>query len=306
MDVLGMLGYKAADRLLIVNADDFGMCHATNEAIKQLLDEGAVSSATVMMPCGWAKDAAVWSAAHPQADVGIHLTFTSEWEGYKWGPVNRQGGTSSLVTAEGYFPSDCLTFERQAEPAQVRAEMIAQIEMALSLGMNPTHLDSHMGSLYGLETGRDFLDIVFDVCSEYGLPFRLPKSIAITGMQLSPDMEALAQQRAAQAAAKGVVILDELLSLPYANQEGQNEEQVKAEMAALLRSLKPGVSEIIIHPSCITTELQSITPHWERRGLEFQLLLDPGMKQVIADEGIHLIRWADLRDAQRGMPPQRH
>ncbi|MCM3338466.1 polysaccharide deacetylase family protein [Paenibacillus sp. MER TA 81-3] len=303
MNVLSALGYQATDRLLIVNADDFGMCHATNEAIKQLLDEGAVSSATVMMPCGWAQDAAVWSAAHPQADVGIHLTFTSEWEGFKWGPVNRRGDTSSLVTAEGYFPSDCLAFEQQADLEQVRDEIIAQLEMAYAIGMNPTHLDNHMGSLYGLATGRDFLDIVFDVCAEYGLPFRLPKSIE--GMQLPPEMGPLALQRAEQAAAKGVVILDELLSLPYASQEGQSEEQMKAAMIALLRSLKPGLSEIIIHPSFITGELQAITPHWERRGMEFQLLLDPDMKQVIADEGIHLIRWADLRDVQQGMPPQR-
>ncbi|KIL40814.1 hypothetical protein SD70_11310 [Gordoniibacillus kamchatkensis] len=298
MSLAKALGYGANDRLLIVNGDDFGMCHATNEGIRQLLAEGAISSATVMMPCSWAKEAVSWAAAHPEYNVGVHLTLTSEWRFYKWGPVTRSGGVSTLTTDEGYFPPDSLTVERNADPEQVRKELVSQIELALRMGLSPTHLDNHMGSLYGLQTGRDFLDIVFDLCAAYGLPFRLPRRIS-PGGGLRPELARLAEQRAAMADAKGVVILDALLSLPFELGEGETYDMFKNSMAALLRSLQPGVSEIIIHPSLVTDELKAINPHWKKRGMEFDIFRDPDIRNVIAAEQIRMIRWSDLRDLQR-------
>ena len=104
----------------------------------------------------------------------------------KWGPVYRDGAVDSLVTNEGYFCKDSKTFERQADPVQVRHELIAQIKMALQLGVNLTHADNHMGSLYGLQTGRDFLKPVLEVCANYGLPFRLPRNLLLENGQLAP------------------------------------------------------------------------------------------------------------------------
>ncbi len=292
------VGHNQDDRLLIVNADDFGMCHSANAGIQQLLEEGAISSATLMMPCGWAKEAADWSARHPQYDVGVHLTFTSEWSGYKWGPVTRHAAVRSLVTDEGYFPADCASFERQADPEHVRTEIISQIDMALSTGLQPTHLDNHMGSLYGLATGRDFLAVVLDICAEYGLPFRLPKSLP-TVSRVTPEMAERSKAAVALAEAKGVVILDNLLGLPFELGEGETYESFKASMAQLLRRLQPGISEIIIHPAHVTDELKSIHGQWRKRGMEFDVFRDPDIRRVIEDEGIRLIRWADLRDVQR-------
>lgn len=154
MSLAKALGYGENEKLLIINADDYGVCHSVNVGIQQLLLEQTVSSATIMMPCGWAREAALWSARHPQVDVGVHFTFTSEWDMYRWGPVNRKGSTSSLVTHENYFPKDSKTFELKADPEQVKEELIAQIEMALAMGMKPSHADNHMGSLYGLATAE--------------------------------------------------------------------------------------------------------------------------------------------------------
>jgi predicted glycoside hydrolase/deacetylase ChbG (UPF0249 family) len=305
MKLARALGYGESDRLLIVNADDFGMCHAANDATRQLLAEGAVSSATVMMPCGWAKEAAAWGAAHPQYDVGVHLTFTSEWQTYKWGPVTREGGVASLITGEGYFPQDCMTFERRADPSEVRREIVNQIEMALRMGVDPTHLDNHMGSLYGLQTGRDFLEIVFDVCAAYRLPFRMPRYPDV-GLDLPPQAAQLAALRAGQADAKGIVILDYLLGLPFHLERGETYDAFRDSMISLLRSLKPGVSELIIHPAVVTDELKAINPQWEKRGMEFAIFRDPAVQHVIAAEGIRMIRWSDLRSVQRDGDWQRH
>lgn len=298
MSLVQSLGYRSDARLLIVNADDFGMCHAANEGIQQLLTEGAVSSATVMMPCGWAKEAVSWAASHPECDVGVHLTFTSEWPLYKWGPVTRDGGVSSLITGEGYFPADSLSVERNAEPREIRKEIESQIEMALNMGLSPTHLDNHMGSLYGLKTGTDFLDVVFEICAAYGMPFRLPRYTDI-GLDIRPEAAKLAERRAAQADAKGVVILDYLLGLPFELGEGETYEKFRDSMASLLRSLKPGVSELIIHPSYVTDELKAINPEWRKRGMEFDVFRDPFIREVIAAEQIRMIRWTDLQDLQR-------
>ncbi|UHA72184.1 polysaccharide deacetylase family protein [Paenibacillus sp. 481] len=300
-NVMERLGYEANTKLLIINADDFGMCHATNAGIMQLLAEDAVSSASLMVPCGWSKEAATWSAAHPQLNVGIHLTFTSEWEGYKWGPVGLRSGAelSSLIAPDGSFPSECLTVEHQANAAHIRAECIAQIEQALAYGISPSHVDNHMGSLYGLASGRDFLDVVLDVCAQYGLPFRLPRAIA--RMNLPVEVMKHAQARMAQADANGVVIIDHLVGLPYSVSvdSKQTYDDMKTDMLALLDDIQPGITELYTHPSHVTDELKAITPSWERRGFEFELLRDPDLKQAIADADIRVIRWSDLRDAQR-------
>jgi len=300
MSLAKALGYGENEKLLIINADDYGVCHSVNVGIQQLLLEQTVSSATIMMPCGWAREAALWSARHPQVDVGVHFTFTSEWDMYRWGPVNRKGSTSSLVTHENYFPKDSKTFELQADPAQVKDELIAQIEMALAMGMKPSHADNHMGSLYGLATGRNFLSIVLDVCASYGLPFRLPRNLRQNiGQVASPELEEQAKQLGMLADSKGVVILDYLIGLPFQLEEGETFDSLKASMQQVLEGLQPGVSEIIIHPSLVTDELNAFHMQPLKRGMELELFRDAEIKNTMQKENIRMIRWSELQKLQR-------
>ncbi|OMF38312.1 hypothetical protein BK133_01940 [Paenibacillus sp. FSL H8-0548] len=300
MSLAKALGYEEGEKLLLINADDYGLCHSVNSGIQQLLLDQIVSSATIMMPCGWAREAALWSARHPQLDVGVHFTFTSEWDLYRWGPVNRKQNTDSLVTNENYFPRECKTFEQQADPEQVKMELIAQIEMALAMGMKPTHADNHMGSLYGLATGRNFLSIVLDVCASYGLPFRLPRYLLEENGQIAPpELAEQAKQLAQLADSKGVVILDYLVGLPFQLQEGETFDSLKANMQQLLQSLHPGVTELIIHPSLVTDELNAFHAQPLKRGMELELFRNAEIKQTLQDEGIRMIRWRELQKLQR-------
>lgn len=300
MNVATSLGYGSDERLLIVNADDYGLCTSVNSGVQQLLREQAVSSATVMMPCRSSKEAAEWSAKNPQYDVGIHFTFTSEWDSYRWGPINRGAATQSLVTSEGYFPKDSRTFEQQAVAEQVRGELIAQIETALKYGMQPSHADNHMGSLYGLETGHHFLDVVLEVCAKYGLPFRLPRLLAAGDGQVAPPEKAeQARQLGLLADSMGVVVLDYLVGLPFQLLKGETYPSLKNDMKKLLSSLQPGVTELIIHPSLVTDELLAFHGQPEKRGMEFQLFRDEEIQKTISDEGIRMIRWSDLQKLQR-------
>lgn len=300
MSLAKALGYDEGERLLLVNADDYGLCHSVNSGIQQLLLDNTVSSATLMMPCGWAREAALWSARHPQIDVGVHFTFTSEWDLYRWGPVNRKGSTDSLVTNENYFPKDSKTFEQQADPEQVKQELIAQVEMALAMGMKPSHADNHMGSLYGLATGRNFLAIVLDVCASYGLPFRLPRYLLQENGQVAPpELAEQAKQLTKLADSKGVVILDYLVGLPFQLQDGEDYDSLKTSMQQLLKSLHPGVTELIIHPSLVTEELHAFHGQPLKRGMELELFRDSEIRQTLQDEGIRMIRWRELQKLQR-------
>jgi predicted glycoside hydrolase/deacetylase ChbG (UPF0249 family) len=302
MNVAQSLGYGPQDRLLIVNADDFGLCHSTNSGIQSLLQDGVVSSATMMMPCAWAREAALWSARHTHLDVGVHFTFTSEWSSMKWGPVYRDGAVDSLVTNEGYFCKDSKTFERQADPVQVRHELIAQIKMALQLGVNLTHADNHMGSLYGLQTGRDFLKPVLEVCANYGLPFRLPRNLLLENGQLAPaELASQARKHAEEADRLGVVVLDYLLGLPFRSEVNETYDSFKVQMIKLLQHLHPGVSEIIIHPSLVTDELRAFHEAPLKRGMELELFRDPDIQETLRAEGIIPIKWRDLRTLQRSL-----
>lgn len=300
MSLAEALGYGKEDKLLLVNADDFGLSHAVNLGVRQLLEEQAISSATLMMPCGWAPDAAGWSVQNPQYDVGIHFTFTSEWDIYRWGPVNRSSSSASLVDGHSYFPKDARTFELQAGEGEVRAELIAQLEMALAMGLKPSHADNHMGSLYGIAAGRSFLPAVLDVCASYGLPFRLPRYVTPqTGQVVASGLAGMAQQAAALADAKGVVIIDYLISLPFHLGPGETYSSVKADMQHMLRGLHAGVTELIIHPAQVTDEFRAFHPEHEKRGMELELLRDDDVLQTLQEEGIRLIRWSELQQLQR-------
>ncbi|MHA6484057.1 polysaccharide deacetylase family protein [Paenibacillus sp. strain BS8-2] len=300
MSLAQSLGYNEGARLLLVNADDYGLSLSVNKATQQLLESGDISSATIMTPCAWAREGALWSAERPQFDVGIHFTFTSEWGPYKWGPVTKHADVSSLVTKEGYFPDDSKSFEEQAAAEQVKIELISQIERALSLGMNPSHADNHMGSLYGLQTGKHFMAEVLDVCAEYGLPFRLPRYVTPEPGQVAPPhVEEQARQVAALADSKGVVILDYLVGLPFRKQEGETYDSFKSSMKGMLSSLKPGVTELIIHPSIENEELTIFHLEPEKRVMEFNIFQDEEMKAHLKNEGIQLIRWSELQKLQR-------
>ncbi|UJP10076.1 ChbG/HpnK family deacetylase [Microbacterium sp. KUDC0406] len=205
------LGLPPGTRAIILNADDFGMCRAANRAITGLLSDGHLDSATLMMPCAWAPAAAAFAASRTDLDVGVHLVLTSEWSGYRWRPLT--GIRSSLTDADGYFPRTCLEVEQNATEEEVAAELAAQLEAALAAGIDVTHLDNHMGSVYGLETGRDFLAQVLPLAARHGLPFRLPRH----GTETEPDaaMQALLAQAAAVADAAGVVIPDRSWTHPF-------------------------------------------------------------------------------------------
>ncbi|MDQ0728232.1 polysaccharide deacetylase family protein [Microbacterium sp. W4I20] len=300
-DLADRLGLAPGARAIILNADDFGMCHAANTAIVDLLTAGRIDSTTVMVPCAWSPEALAFAASRTDLDVGVHLVLTSEWTRYRWRPLT--GTATTLVDADGFFPADVAVVERTADEAEVAAELAAQVQAALDAGVDVTHLDNHMGSVYGLLTGRDFLRPVFELAARHGLPFRLPR--IMDGVGADAALQATLHDAAAAADAVGVEIIDRLWSHPFAllgegTPAEETYEQVRDGFIALLRAVPAGVTEIYLHPMVDDDELRAAVDYGAtKRGYELRLLADPVVLQAIEDEALVRIGWRDLRDLQR-------
>jgi len=300
-DLADRLGLAPGARAIIINADDFGMCHAANSAIVELLDGGGADSATIMVPCAWSPEALAFAASRTDLDIGVHLVLTSEWRRYRWRPLT--GTATTLVDADGFFPPDVVSVEELASEADVEAEITAQLQAALDAGVDVTHLDNHMGSVYGLATGRDFLAPVFALAARHGLPFRLPRSM--DGVGVDAELQQLLDRATAAAAAAGVEIIDRLWSHPFeligeGTPDEETYEQVRDGFIALMRAVPAGVTEIYLHPMVDDDELRAAVDFASaKRGYERRLLTDPVVLQAIADEELVRIGWRDLRDLQR-------
>ena len=291
------LGFCTNDRLFIINADDLGIAHSTNQAIFELFQKNSITSASIMIPCPEAKEAVKLCKQNNSANVGIHLTLTSVGNQF-YKPVYQERILNSLITKQGFFPHDVLEIEQNADPEEVRIELDAQIQTAISLGIDPTHLDSHAGSIMGLNHGRDFLEIVFDLCEKFELPFNLPLRILEQPFFSSSQKELFAK-RIESAKRRGILLIDDLSGLSFHLHDGEEYEDMKQELMYKITNLKPGITQIVTHPSIVTEELKALTPHYMKREMEFNLFSDPEIKELIEYENIKLVSWKIIRDLQR-------
>ncbi len=268
------LGYGADERLLIVNCDDLGMCHSANEGVYDALRNGFATSATLMVPCPWARDAA---ARYRGEDVGVHMTLTAEWELYRWGPITQ---APSLLGGDGGFPRTIEDVWDHADLDEVRRELRAQVERAILWGFDVTHIDSHMGTL---QLRPEFFDVYLDLAVEFDLPMRL--SGESTQQFIGFPFRDLAAQ-------EGIVSPDHLVVY--------NGVGARAALEELLSDLRPGVTEIFLHPATDHAELRALAPDWQARVDDHRLLTaEPELRKAMDRVGVQLIGWRELRDLQR-------
>ena len=270
------LGYGADDRLLIVNCDDLGSSHAANVGVYEALREGTATSATLMVPCPWAREAA---ARHRGEDVGVHLTLNSEWDRYRWGPITY---APSLVDGDGGFPRTVEEVWEHADMDEVRRELRTQVERAILWGFDVTHLDSHMGTL---QLRPEFFDVYLELAVEFELPLRLAGASAerITGF----PFRRLAEE-------EGVVFPDHFLHVA-----GRGTRPV---LERALAELRPGVTEVYAHPAVDTPELRALAPDWPARVDDHDLLArDHDLPAMAERLGVTFIGWRALRRLQRSI-----
>ena len=283
-----------ADVRLILHADDFGMSHSVNRAIIEMLDQGAVSSASIMMPCPWVAEAAAYARAHPEKDIGLHLTLNSEWKTLRWGPLAPRDRVPGLLDPEGYlWPSVAGTASR-ARPEEVEAELRAQIEHARRLGIRFTHLDTHMGALYARP---DYFQLFEKLGRECGVPILRVKPSEQAAAQAPPAVRDYLLANEERYRAEGVFRLDSLLSAPARG--ASNEDQARAAYHAALRNLPPGVHMMILHPGYLGEELKGATAGAWQRDADRRIFLAPETRRLMDKLGIRLVGWQDAAPAGR-------
>jgi len=287
----------ASERQLIINADDLGWTAGTNDAIFRLMTEGWITSASAMMPCLSATETLERMRSASLGRVGVHLTLTSGATRSER-PVFRQHPLPGLTDEDGCFHRDAARAELDADPEEVRFELEAQIAGVIAAGIDPTHVDSHAGAVLGIAGGRDFLDIAFDLCEKYRLPFNLPRRVVE-----QPGFDAATKRRwqtgIDSARARGISLIDDLVSLPYCCGEATDYNQMKARLMAMLKGIRPGITQWTVHPSLPTDDVRQLTPCWRERAIEYDLLRDPDIRHLLDADGIRLVSWQDIRDEQR-------
>ena len=281
------LGYPAGSRVLILHADDVGMCYEHSAASKQLLQAGHIQSAAAMVPCPWFNEFAAWYKEHSHFDVGLHLAMNSEWTHYRWGPVAPRDLVPGMVDPDGYLWRSVRETVRHASPGEIEREIRAQIERALSRGIRPGHVDTHMGTLYAR---LEFTRAYFKVAQEYRIP-----AMAI---ELTPDLMArfkkqgypLTDETVKLANTYSLPKLDDFYSVP----DGKTYEEKREKLFAVVRSLRPGITEIIFHPSADSEGLRKITGSWQQRIWDAQVLADPETGKLLKAQGVVLTNWKEM------------
>jgi len=274
------LGYPANSKLLIIHADDLAVAHSEDAASFDALDKHAVTSASIMVPCPWLTEVADYAKSHPDADLGLHLTLTAEWKTCRWGPVESKDKVPSLLDPSGYLWPEVEPAVRNLKSEEVEREIRAQIEYALAVGIHPTHLDSHMGTLFARP---DLFAVYVKVAHDYRLPF-----LAVRTPDAPKELLSLLSDKD--------VVLD---SLVIAGPE-VGAANWKTFYSNAIKNLKPGVTEIIVHLGHDDAELQAVmVDHpdygaaWRQR--DYDVITSPEFKQTLEENHVTLIQWKDLK-----------
>jgi predicted glycoside hydrolase/deacetylase ChbG (UPF0249 family) len=275
------LGYAADAKLLIIHGDDLGMAHSVNRGTLDGMRNGVVNSGSVMVPTPWFPEIAAAAREDPDLDLGLHLTLTAEWRHYRWGPVLPVTEVPTLVDSAGYLWATAEDAAAHMDPGEAEAELRAQVERAMRFGMRPTHLDSHMGTLF--ETPELF-EAYLQVGRDYALPVLIPA-------------DAMAEQAAELTALVGPddIVIDRLLMI----YPGVAIEDWEAFYLGLIEDLEPGVTEIIVHVAYDDDEIRAATAGnegWDApwRQADLDAVTGPALRRALDEHGVQLITWREI------------
>lgn len=274
------LGYPANSRLLVIHADDFGMMHTVNHAIEDAFAHHWVTSASVMVPCPWFPEVARWAKSHPGADLGIHLTLNADWTSYRWRPVSSHSH-SSLVDKDGYLPLLAEYVDQHATISDVETELRAQVAKAEAAGIRPSHMDSHMGTLYSPEP-------LFQAYLGLGRQLHIP---LLLSRKPSDDITLPLPA----GINRDAVPIDKVMELTH----NPGKDHWLETYEQMLASLPPGTYELIVHLAYDDGEIQAATfdhPDWgaQWRQNDLNMVSSPAFQKFLKDQHFILVSWQDL------------
>ena len=297
------LGFPKGAKVIIFHVDDIGMSIDSNLGAVRAMEEGIATSGSLMMPCPWVPGYVAHLKENPSLDIGLHLTLTSEWDNYRWGPVSGDA-TPTLLDGQGKLYKTVAEVVTHADPADVDREIRAQLKLARTMGVNPTHLDSHMGTLFAKP---EFMASYIKLGMDNGIPVMFPGGHDTEILKTNPLAKSLAGQMKAiglELWNAGLPVLDDLYDASYGWQvpdsakesdEALQHYRTHAYIRAL-EEIKPGITMVITHCTDPSPVFKYITDSGYTRKGDMLAMLDPELKKYIEDNGIILTTWRELLD----------
>jgi len=296
------LGYPKGSKVLILHVDDVGMSWDSNEGAIQAIEKGVATSVSIMMPCPWVPGFVHYMQSHPGVDAGLHLTLTSEWRDYRWGPLSGKSSVPGLVDKEGALWSTVENVVTNATADEVEVEIRAQLERAKTFGFTPTHMDSHMGTLFAKP---EFIERYLKVGIENRIPVMFPGGHnTMIGKQTKSSDQILQQmsQTGKMLWDNGLPVLDDLHNASYEfdYKPGMREEDLRkfatSRYIETIRNLKPGLTMVIMHCTQPTEVFPRITDSGQIRKGDLLAMTDPAFKKFLEQEKIILTTWREVME----------
>ncbi|MEM2940607.1 MAG: polysaccharide deacetylase family protein [Thermoproteota archaeon] len=279
--------FDQRDKLLIIHADDVGMCHSENMATFLGFQNGLVSSCSLMMPCPWVLEAVEFFRSNPDYDHGIHSTLTSEWKHYRWGPVSSKNEVPTLIDEEDYLYRDAKDAAK-ASQKDTETELRAQVKRAFELGLHPSHLDSHMGTVF---FRPDFLETYMRIALDNGLIPMLIKPVKEV-LERAKEIGMDISQDTVRKVLESGIVLDNLIDSSLGS---DLQERIKW-FRSMLTSIEQGtVTQLIVHLGLPEEEIKAIMPSYMERYLDYQLVTSKETLKIIKELGFTLVSWKDLK-----------
>ncbi|OGO51169.1 MAG: hypothetical protein A2148_08830 [Chloroflexi bacterium RBG_16_68_14] len=286
------LGFAPDDRVLILHADDVASSHASNAAAIECLEQGSLTSASILVPAPWFPEVAAYARDHPEADFGVHLTLTCEYDPYRWRALTDRSAAPGLYDEQGYLWHTVGQAVEHISVKEAELELRAQIETALAAGIDVTHFDTHMGTV----VQPKFMELFVSLGLEYGIPvfiFRADQErLRDSGMgyywsALEPQLRRMDEAR--------FPVLDHIL----VNTLECPPEEKEAHFKSLFADLWPGLTHFLIHPAKPSDEVSAMTESAPLRAQDYELFRDRSMAEELARLGIHTTGYRQIRDAYR-------
>jgi len=286
------LGWPAGAKVVIFHIDDAGMSHDSNAGVVEALERGVATSTSIMFPCPWATEIVRYVKEHPTVDAGVHVTLTSEWKNYRWGPVAGAKLVPGLTDAEGCLWSNVLQAATSAKVDEEESEIRAQVARCQKMGITPTHLDSHMGTVFATPA---LLERYIKIGVDTGIPVMLPAGhmqfIAGKTSLVPFPLQQLARHYGEKVWAAGLPVLDDL----HTGGGVRKPEEKKQQILDFLRTMKPGLTQFIVHCTRPGDTFKFISSSGPMRQAELEAMLAPEVKQAIQEQKILLTTWRELK-----------
>ena len=283
------LGFAADERVLILNADDVGSTHASNAAVFECLEQGSLTSGSAIVPAPWFQETAVWARAHPEADLGVHLTLNCEYTPYRWRPLTDRAAAPGLYDEDSSLWRTAAQAIEHVSADEAALELRAQVDAALAAGIDVTHLDTHMGTV----VQPKFIETYVSLGLEYGIPLFVfrpnPERLRTTGFSAFWDALEPQLRRLDEA---GFPVLDHVLT----DTMGKSREH----FSELFANLRPGVTHFLVHPAKASEEVEAMTPESAPlRAHDYEVFRDRSMAQELSRLGIRTITYREIRETYR-------